>query len=143
MINQGNSYQRVVVDFIMGLVRENETDMANAYFLDGPGGTEKTFVYSCLLLNIDVVAVAWTRITAMLQRNGRIANSLFKQLLNLHEHSVSGLKINSEESKYIKNTKLIIWDKALMVSMQKCTENPRTRSNYWYSNWTSNTSSKN
>jgi len=95
--------------------------VCNAYFLDGPGGTGKTFVYQCLIhsctqLGKDVVSVAWTGIATMLLPHGRTVHSSFKLPLNLHEHSVSGLKVNSKGASIIRSAKLIIWDEAPMAN---------------------------
>ena len=60
---------------------------------------------------------AWTGIAAMLPPNGRTVSSKFKLSLNLHEHSVSGLKVNSKEASQIRSARLIIWDEAPMANM--------------------------
>ena len=100
MVAQANEDQRAIIDNIMELVRENDISKPNAYFIDGPGGTGKTFVYRCLislcaLHTFEVISVAWTGIAAMLLPKGRTVHSLFKLHLNLHEHSISSLKVNS------------------------------------------------
>jgi len=47
---------------------------------------------------------------------GRTVHSRFKLPLNLHEHSVSGLKVNNKEAAIIRSAKLIIWDEAPMAN---------------------------
>lgn len=64
---------------------------------------------------MQVIAVAWTGIAAMLLPHGRTVHSRFKLPLNLHEHSVSSLHVNSKEAAIIRSAKLIIWDKAPMA----------------------------
>ena len=123
MMNSANTEQRVIIDEILNLLHNDDesTRACRAYFIDGPGGTGKTFVYRCLIqsctdLGMEVISVAWTGIAAMLLPHGRTVHSRFKLPLNLHEHSVSGLKVNSKEAAVICSAKLIIWDEAPMAS---------------------------
>ena len=107
MVARANEDQRAIIDNIMELVLQNDTSRPNAYFIDGPEGTGKTFVYRCLtslcaLHNFEVIAAAWTGIAAMLLPKGRTVHSRFKIPLNLHEHSISSLKVNSQEANNIK-----------------------------------------
>jgi len=64
---------------------------------------------------MQVISVAWIGIAAMLL-HGRTVHSRFKLPLNLHEHSVSGLKVNSKEVAIIRSAKLIIWDEVPMAN---------------------------
>lgn len=89
-----------VINEIMTAVRNEDISICNAYFIDGPGGTGKTYVYWCLInncwgLNLKVIPVAWTGIAAMLLPEGRTVHSRFKLPLQLNETSVSALKVNS------------------------------------------------
>jgi len=122
MIAQANSEQRAIIDLILNLLQQNDTSRINAYFIDGPGGTDEKFVYQCLInscmsVGIEVISVAWTGIAAMLLPNGRTVHSRMKLPLNLHEDSISAMKINSKEAASIRNAKLIIWDEAPMANM--------------------------
>lgn len=122
ILQDPNEEQRFIINNIISLVKENNTNTPNAYFIDGPGGTGKTFVYnylihSCSQLGFDVIAVAWTGIAAMLLPNGRTVHSRFKLPLKLTESSVSFLKVNSKEAEIIKAARLIIWDEAPMANV--------------------------
>jgi len=122
MVDEANEDQRSIINIIMNVVQKNDTSVTNALFIDGPGGTGKIFLYQCLLnscalLGFDVIPVAWAGIAAMLLPNGRTVHSKFKLPLNLHEHSVSGLKVNSKEASQIRSARLIIWDEAPMANM--------------------------
>jgi DNA replication protein DnaC len=77
----------------------NETKPGgNVYFIDGPGGTGKTFLYSTILAKIrmksDVaLAVASSGIAALLLPGGRTAHSRFKIPLNLDKYSTCNIKV--------------------------------------------------
>jgi hypothetical protein len=76
-VSQLNPEQRAVYDNIMAIVNRP------AFFVDGLGGTSKTFLYSCLLSTVRaqgrvVVAVASSGIAVLLLDGGRTAHSRFK-----------------------------------------------------------------
>ncbi len=74
---QLNPKQRAVYDNVMAIVDRC------AFFVDGLGGTGKTFIYSCLLSIVRAqgrvaVAVASSSIVALLLDGGRTTHSHFK-----------------------------------------------------------------
>ncbi|GBM42796.1 hypothetical protein AVEN_265603-1, partial [Araneus ventricosus] len=86
---QLNSEQRNVVEILLSAVYNNAADTPKCYFLDGPAGTGKTFVYSTLIHTIrgrgdDVIPVAH-------------------------------LQPNTKEADMLLKTKLIVWDEAPMT----------------------------
>lgn len=71
LIDSANQERRDIMNTIMKYVSLENTRVPNAYFIDGPGGTGKTFVNKCLINNCiemgyDVILVAWTGLAAML-----------------------------------------------------------------------------
>ncbi|XP_071057338.1 uncharacterized protein [Onthophagus taurus] len=93
----------------------------NLFYVDGPGGTGKTFLYNTLLKYVlrryrkSVIAVAWTGIAAVLLENGKTVHRAFKLPLQLNEDSVSGFAVDSPESAFIRDdVQLIVWDEAPM-----------------------------
>ena len=68
-------------------------DLGKLFFLNGPGGTRKTFVYNtvCAKLcseGIIVLCVSFSGISALLLQGGRTAHSMFKiPVENLHKDS--------------------------------------------------------
>src|SRR5256885_9466971 len=75
-----NSGQKNVFDTI---VESIEKSVGKVFFIDGPGGTGKTFVYNSLLAYVrskgDIaLAVASSGIAALLLDGGRTAHSRFK-----------------------------------------------------------------
>ncbi|GBM49529.1 hypothetical protein AVEN_108767-1 [Araneus ventricosus] len=100
---QLNSEQRNVVEILLSTVYNNAADTPKCYFLDGPSGTGKIFVYSTLLHTIpgrgdDVIPVASTGIAATLLIRGRTAHSVFKIPIDLNATSTCNLKPNTKET---------------------------------------------
>ena len=80
-----NEEQRAAYDEIMSSV---DTEHEGLFFVDGPGGTEKTYLYRALLATICsqkkiVVATATSGVTASIMPGGRTARSCFKIDLEL------------------------------------------------------------
>jgi hypothetical protein len=75
-----NEEQRVAYDEIMSSV---DTEDGGLFFVDGPGGTEKTYLYRALLATIRnqkkiVMATATSGVAASIMPGGRTAHSRFK-----------------------------------------------------------------
>ncbi len=87
------------------------------FFIDGPAGTGKTFLYNTLLANIRLhgdiaIAVAFSGIAALLISGGRTAHSRFKIPLRVDEFSTCNISCNSQLARLINAAKLFIWDEA-------------------------------
>jgi hypothetical protein len=85
------------------------------FFIDGPGGTGKTFLYNILLSAVRssgeiAVAVASSGIAALLIMGGKTAYSRFKILLKLNESSTCNISRGSKDARLINLAKLFIWD---------------------------------
>jgi GTPase SAR1 family protein len=112
---QINLEQQSAFDKIVEAV-ENKT--GQTFFLHGPGGTGKTYVYNTLCHFLHgqgriVLYVTSSGIAALLLIGGRTTHSYFKIPINLHESSLCGIKKNSQ---LIRAVDLIIWDEAPMQS---------------------------
>ncbi|GBN54970.1 hypothetical protein AVEN_216338-1 [Araneus ventricosus] len=119
-IEKLNSEQRYAVYKVLHAIYEYQTDMPKCFFLDGPAGTGKTFVYSTLLHAVrgkgdQAIAVASTGIAATLLTGGRTAHSIFKIPLTLNVTSTCNLKPNTSEAKILLDAKVIVWDEAPMT----------------------------
>ncbi|GBN96392.1 hypothetical protein AVEN_7481-1 [Araneus ventricosus] len=119
-IEKLNSEQRYAVYKVLHAIYEYQTDMPKCFFLDGPAGTGKTFVYSTLLHAVrgkgdQAIAVASTGIAATLLSGGRTAHSIFKIPLTLNATSTCNLKPNTSEAKILLDAKVIVWDEAPMT----------------------------
>jgi len=91
------------------------------FFLHGPGGTGKTYVYNilCYFLcgqGMIVLCVASLGIAALLFIGGQTAHSCFKYQLMFMSHQCVGSKKNSLLADLIKAADLVIWDEAPMQS---------------------------
>ena len=86
------------------------------FFLHGPAGTGKTYVYNGLCNFVRskswvVLEVASSGISALLIAGGRTAHSMFKiPIHDLTSTSFCAIPKNSLRAELIRHTKLIIWD---------------------------------
>jgi hypothetical protein len=90
------------------------------FFVDGPGGTGKTYLYRALLANLRsndhiVLATATSGIAATILPGGRTAHSRFKIPLNLDASSTCSISKQSELAELIRRSSAIIWDEAPMM----------------------------
>jgi hypothetical protein len=114
-----NAEQRVAFDRISTAVRGKTGEL---FFLNGPGGTGKTFVYAalCHALRADgliVLCVASSGIAALLLPGGRTAHSVFKiPIEGLDHESVCNIPANSQLADLLRRVDLIIWDE---IGMQQ------------------------
>ena len=92
----------------------------NMFFVDGPGGTGKKFLYNTILAKVRsegkiAIAVATSGIAANLLDGGQTAHSIFRIPLQTTAESVCNIHIKSDLAKMIKRADLIIWDEAVMA----------------------------
>jgi hypothetical protein len=114
-----NPDQRLIYDLIMSEVFLNEKKKTNNVFIDGPGGTGKTFLYNVLIRSLmirgkNVMALAYTGIAANLLKGGRTIHSCFG--ISIHEPSIVGVKPNSTVAKRMRETDLFLFDEATLIS---------------------------
>nr|GEW08518.1 DNA helicase [Tanacetum cinerariifolium] len=107
-----NHKQRYIFNLILDACFNN---MQQFVFLYGHGGTGKTFPWKTIIYTIRsqgkiVLVVASSGIASLLLPAGRTAHSRFKITLDPTETTVCSIKKNTESSKLIKETCLIIWD---------------------------------
>ena len=89
------------------------------FFLHGPGGTGKTYLYNTLCYHLRsqgkiVLCVASSGIAALLLMGGRTSHSCFKIPIPIHESSICSIPKRSHLAELIQKTDLVIWDKAPM-----------------------------
>ncbi|XP_027122061.2 uncharacterized protein [Coffea arabica] len=91
-----------------------------SFFVDGPGGTGKTFLYRALLATLRThghiaLAVASSGVAASILPGGRTAHSLFKLPLDASATKACQISKQSSTAKLIVMAKLILWDEASMA----------------------------
>ncbi len=109
-----NRDQDRAVASILNAVR---LDQGGVFFLDGPGGSGKTFLYNILLASVCneghvALAVASSGIAALLLQGGRTSHSAFKIPIDVHRDSLCNVNANSDTAELIQAAKLIVWDEA-------------------------------
>ncbi|KAG5528988.1 hypothetical protein RHGRI_029599 [Rhododendron griersonianum] len=92
------------------------------FFIDGPGGTGKTYLYKALLAAVRsqrkiALATATSGVAASILPNGRIAHSRFKIPIGEGKLACNVTK-QSGLAELFKATSLIIWDEATMAKKQ-------------------------
>nr|XP_017256445.1 PREDICTED: uncharacterized protein LOC108226004 [Daucus carota subsp. sativus] len=113
-----NYMQRIIFDRILESVHTNN---GGFYFIYGPGGTGKTFLWSTIIASLRsegkiVLPVASSGIASLLMEGGRTAHSRFKIPIDVNEFSCCDIKQNTHLAELICNTALVIWDEAPMTN---------------------------
>ncbi|EOA28676.1 hypothetical protein CARUB_v10024900mg [Capsella rubella] len=116
LIQTLNDDQKKVYDAVIDSI---EHQKGKLFFLNGPGGTGKTYVYKTIISRLRsqrkiVLPVASSGIAATLLPNGRTAHSRFKIPIDLHQDSICNISRGSMLAELLEKTDLIIWDEAPM-----------------------------
>jgi hypothetical protein len=90
------------------------------FFIDGPGGTGKTFLYRALLGTVwsqDKIAIttAMSGVAASIMPDKRTTHSHFKIPINIDEGGYCTFTKQSGTVKLLREASLILWDEALMT----------------------------
>ncbi|WVZ64734.1 hypothetical protein U9M48_014211 [Paspalum notatum var. saurae] len=115
-----NAEQRSAYNEILAAVDSGE---GGVFFVDGPGGTGKTFLYKALLATVRglgniAVATATSGVAASIMPGGRTAHSRFKIPLTIYDGLSCSFTKQSGTAKLLKEASLIIWDEATMTRRQ-------------------------
>ncbi|PWZ30743.1 hypothetical protein Zm00014a_021326 [Zea mays] len=115
-----NEEQWVAYDKIMSVVNTNQGGL---FFVDGPGGTGKTYLYRVLLATLRsqgkiAVATATSGVAASIMPGGRTAHSRFKIPLTIDDGAVCSFTKQSGTAELLQKSSLIIWDEASMTKRQ-------------------------
>ncbi|XP_027166434.1 uncharacterized protein LOC113766438 [Coffea eugenioides] len=116
-IEQLNADQKKVFDIIMHAAF---VEKKGAFFIDGPGGTGKTFLYRALLAEIRskgyiALATASCGVAASILPGGRTAHSRFKIPIGGTQDKQCRISKQSSLAKLLQSAILIIWDEAPMT----------------------------
>ncbi|XP_056688781.1 uncharacterized protein [Spinacia oleracea] len=112
-----NSDQQIAYDTIMNAVISKA---GCSFFVDGPGGTGKTFLYRALLATVKsrgeiAIPTATSGIAATLLHQGRTSHSTFQLPLNPDSSSTCSFTKRSKTAILLKNSSIIVWDEAPMT----------------------------
>ncbi|XP_027102730.1 uncharacterized protein [Coffea arabica] len=112
-----NMGQKFAYDTIMKQIFSTE---GKSFFIDGSGGTGKTFLYRSILATLRsqgyiAIAVASSGVAASILPGGRTAHSRFKIPLDMSEVRPCQISKQGSTAKLIVQSKLILWDEASMV----------------------------
>jgi len=107
-----NSEQKSILDIIRSTLISGHSHL---FFIDGPGGTGKTFIENLLLQwvrgNSEIaLAVASSGIASVLLSHGRTSHSRFKIPIDIYPESICAISPQSSLAELLRQTKLIIWD---------------------------------
>lgn len=108
-----NAEQQEAYTQVVHSIEQNEGCL---FFVNGPGGTGKTFLYRVICSKLRsngsiVLCVASSGIAALLLPLGRTAHSTFKIPINhLSDTSVCSIPKNSQRADLLRAAKCIIWD---------------------------------
>ncbi|XP_022854161.1 ATP-dependent DNA helicase PIF1-like [Olea europaea var. sylvestris] len=113
-----NNEQQFAYDIIMEKVK---LELGGTFFIDGPGGTGKTFLYKALLAsvrsqNLIALATASSGVSPSLLPGGRTAHSRFKIPLETIGEIICPISKQSALATLFKMCRLIIWDEAPKVN---------------------------
>jgi hypothetical protein len=119
LIANFNHQQREVFETINSAVNVTSKN-AKCFFLDGPGGSGKTYLYRAFLSYFRgeymvALPVASTGIAANLLKGGRTYFSQYKLPVPLLENSTSGMRMSSMDAELIRKASILIWDEATMA----------------------------
>ena len=117
MIPQLNPEQRSSYDTVLSAVVSSS---GGTFFLSGPGGTGKTFVYRALCHTLRgmghiVICVASSGIAALLLPGGRTSHSMLKiPIEGLSPESFCSIDKEDSRAELFRSASLIIWDEVPM-----------------------------
>jgi len=108
-----NRDQRSAYDSIVCSVERQD---GRLFFVDGPGGTGKTFLYKVIVSRFCaeggvIICVASSGIAALLLPLGRTAHSVFKiPIDDLHDQSTCTIPKTGNRADLLRTAKMIVWD---------------------------------
>ncbi|XP_051220245.1 uncharacterized protein [Lolium perenne] len=115
-----NTEQRAGFDEILSHIVDKRSQV---FFVDGPGGTGKTYLYKALLAKVRslgqiAIATATSGIAASIMPGGRTAHSRFKIPIKLTDSSMCNFTKQSGTADLLRKASLIIWDEVAMTKRQ-------------------------
>nr|XP_027091801.1 uncharacterized protein LOC113712521 [Coffea arabica] len=117
-IDQLNNDQKIAFDIITHAVFQEKH---GCFFVDGPGGTGKTFLYRALLaearsIGFIALATASCGLAASILPGGRTAHSRFNIPLDTTKNKNCRISKQSSSAELLQKASLIIWEEAPMTN---------------------------
>ncbi|XP_073532460.1 uncharacterized protein [Phyllobates terribilis] len=114
-----NPEQLLAFNAIVDALQDN-TSTPRGFFIDGPGGSGKTYLYHLLIHYVRgqghvVSPAATTGIAANLLPGGRTMHSLYGIPIPINETSVYSIKTDTNAANKLKNTTLFMLDECTMA----------------------------
>ena len=127
MLTTLNEEQNMAFETIMNAIKNDDLPH-RCFFLHGPGGAGKTYLYKTFLSTLRgerkiALPVASTGIAANLLNGGRTYHSQFKLPVPLLETSVSSMRMTSADADLIFKAELLIWDESTLapgIALKAC-----------------------
>ena len=121
-ITKMNDEQKQVYDGIINIINDEERALmpkGRCIFINAPGGTGKSFILKTICDFVRgnserAIMVGASGIAALNFEGGRTAHSRFKIPLNILANSTCEIEKDSYLAKMIKESKVVIWDEAVM-----------------------------
>ncbi|XP_027156938.1 ATP-dependent DNA helicase PIF7-like [Coffea eugenioides] len=115
-----NVEQRHAYDLILQSVF---SPVGQSFFIDGPGGTGKTFLYRSLLATLRsqghiAIAVATSGVAASILPGGRTAHSRFNIPLDFSRNKTCQISKQGSIARLLFQSRLILWDEASMAKRE-------------------------
>lgn len=113
-----NAEQQQVYNDVTERLQAEESGML---YLDGPGGTGKTFLLNaclhyCNTMNVTAQAVASSGVAALLLFRGQTAHTAFKVPLKTTDESRCGFGLGEKLGEDLKKLRFLVWDEVAMQS---------------------------
>ena len=107
-----NVEQNIILDTIRSAI---SSQRGGLFFIDGPGGTGKTFIENLLLNWVRgnsqiALAVTSSGIASILLHNGQTSHSRFRIPIDIQPGSMCAISAQSTLAELLRCTSLIIWD---------------------------------
>jgi PIF1-like helicase len=104
-------------------MRYLDNNQGGVFFIDGPRGSNRTYLYKALLANVssrELIALTTASSGAATNNfpGGRTTHSRFKIPLQLDNNSMCGIKKQCGVAKLLRRARLIIWDETSMTKRQ-------------------------
>ncbi|XP_043468036.1 ATP-dependent DNA helicase pif1-like [Leptopilina heterotoma] len=117
-----NEKQKEIVDIVLDTIDNEQTDdnKCRCFFINGPGGSGKTFVYTTLYYLLQsqrkkVCTMAFTGIAATLLPQGKTVHKTFKLPIAIYRDSSPTIKVQSKDADYLRSIDVFFWDEAPMA----------------------------